>query len=314
MRQRALGKTGLVVSALGLGTFGVSGDGYGPVEPNDARESIERALELGVTLFETADAYGAGSMESLFGELLSKRPEAIVVTKAGIDRTTEPPRRRFDAAFLAAAIERSRTRLQRDAIDVYLLHNPSEEALTDKGALETLLEAKHKGHVKHVGVATGRSAVARLALEKGAEVISLPYNLLHVQEMNRIAGDVLMHRPGVLAHSPLGYGILASTWREERAFGEEDHRSTRWSLEDVKQRVRLVDSLRFLVKGSVPTPRGAALRFALSNELVSSVLMGPKSKKQLEELVRDTGDGPVYLPESEVREVFRTLDKLGVPL
>lgn len=314
MRQRALGKTGLVVSALGLGTYGVSGDGYGSVDPHDARESIERALELGVTLFETADAYGAGAMEALFGELLASRPDTVVVTKGGIDRTTEPPRRRFDAEFLIAAIERSRQRIKRDAIDIYLLHNPSEDALTDKGALDTLLEQKQKGHIKHVGVATGRSAVAQLALEKGAEVISLPYNLLHVHEMNRIAGDLLMHRPGVLTHSPLAYGMLASTWREERAFPGEDHRSTRWSLEEVKQRVRLVDSLRFLVKGSVPTPRGAALRFALSNDLVSCVLMGPKSKKQLEELVRDTGDGPVYLPDSELREVFRTLDKLGVPL
>lgn len=314
MRQRALGKTGLVVSALGLGTYGVSGDGYGSVDPHDARESIERALELGVTLFETADAYGAGAMEALFGELLAQKPEAIVVTKGGIDRGTEPPRRRFDADYLRAAIERSRKRLRRDAVDVFLLHNPSEEAITDKGALDTLFEAKQRGHIKHVGLSTGRAAVAQLALEKGAEVISLPYNLLHVHEMNRIAGDVLMHRPGVLTHSPLGYGLLASTWREERAFQEDDHRSTRWSLDELKERVRLVDSLRFLVKGSVPTPRGAALRFALANDLISCVLMGPKSKRQLEELVRDTGDGPIYLPESELREVFRTLDKLGVPL
>lgn len=296
-----------------MGTYGVSGDGYGAVEPQEPRESIERALDLGVTLFETADAYGAGAMEALFGELLAARPDVVVVSKAGIDRTTEPPRRSFDATFLRGAIERSRARLKRDAIDVYLLHNPSEEALTDKGALDTLHEAKIRGHIKHIGVSTGRSAVARLALEKGAEVISLPYNLLHVQEMNRIAGDVMMYRPGVLVHSPLAYGILAGTWREERAFTGEDHRSTRWSLEDVKQRVRLVDSMRFLVKGSVPTPRGAALRFALANDLVSCVLMGPKTKKQLEELVRDTGDGPTYLPESDVREVFRTLDKLGVP-
>ena len=313
MRKRALGKTGLVVSALGMGTYGVSGDGYGEVEPHEPREAIERALDLGVTLFETADAYGAGKMEALFGELLANKPDVVVVSKAGIDRSTEPPRRSFDATYLRGCIERSRARLKRDAIDVYLLHNPSEEALGEKGAMDALLEAKERGHVKHVGVATGRSAVARLALEKGAEVISLPYNLLHVQEMNRIAGDVMMYRPGVLTHSPLAYGILAGTWREERAFAGEDHRSTRWSLEDVKSRVRLVDSLRFLVKGSVATPRGAAVRFALSNDLVSCVLLGPKTKKQLEELVRDTGDGPTYLPESDVREVFRTLDKLGVP-
>ncbi len=313
MRKRALGKTGLVVSALGMGTYGVSGDGYGEVEPHEPRAAIERALDLGVTLFETADAYGAGKMEALFGDMLADKPDVVVVSKAGIDRSTEPPRRSFDATYLRGCIERSRARLKRDAIDVYLLHNPSEEALTDKGALDTLLEAKSRGHVKHVGIATGRSAVARLALEKGAEVISLPYNLLHVQEMNRIAGDVMVHRPGVLVHSPLAYGMLAGTWREERAFSSDDHRSTRWNLEDVKQRLRMADALRFLVKGSVATPRGAAIRFVLANELVSCVLLGPKTKKQLEELVRDTGDGPSYLSDSDVREVYRTYDKLGVP-
>ena len=313
MRKRALGKTGLVVSALGLGTYGLSGDGYGSVDPDDARETIERALDLGVTLFETADAYGAGAMEALFGELLAERTDVVVVSKLGIDRGTEPPRRSFDATYLRGAIERSRARLKRDSIDVLLLHNPSEEAISDKGALDTLLEAKGRGHAQHVGVTTTRSAVAQLALEKGAEVLSLPFNLMQVHELNRVAGDVMMHRPGVLAHSPLGYGLLAGTWREERAFPADDHRSTRWSLEDVKTRAKQVDALRFLVRGSVTTPRGAAIRFVLANELVSAALLGPRNKKQLEELVRDTGDGPQYLPDSDVREVYRTLDKLGVP-
>lgn len=313
MRKRALGKTGLSVSALGVGTFGLSGDGYGSIEPGEAKRTLERALELGVTLFETADAYGAGAMETLFGEVLANH-DVVVVSKAGIDRTTEPPRRCFDAEFLQASLERSRARLQRDVLPVHLLHNPSEEALTDKGALDTLLDAKSRGLVGHVGVSTGSSAVARLALEKGAEVLSLPYNLLHVQEMNRLAGDALLHRPGLLAHSPLGYGLLTGKWREERAFGNDDHRSMRWNLDELRARAKLVEGLQFLVKGSVTSQRSAALRFVLANDLISSVLLGPKSVMQLDELVRDAGAGPTYLSDADLREVFRVLEKNGVPL
>lgn len=314
VRKRPLGKTGLTTSALGLGTFALSGDGYGPVAPEEARRTVQRALELGITLFETADAYAAGAMEQLLGELLPQNDSVVVVSKAGIDRTTEPARRRFDADWLRGAIERSRARLGRDVLDVYLLHNPSETALRDKGALDTLLEAKAKGWIKHVGVSTSRHAIARDAIERGAEVVSVPYNALHVQELNHLAGDVMVSGTGVLGQSPLAYGLLSGVWSHERSFDEGDHRAERWSRDELEARLGLARELRFLVRGAVPTPRGAALRFALSNDLLSSVLLGPKSEKQLVELVRDTGDGPVYLPDNALREAMRTLEKHNVPV
>src|SRR5580692_6431887 len=129
VRTRALGKTGVRVSELSLGTWGLSGDAYGPVEERDQENVLRRALEMGVGLIETADAYGAGRMEQLVGRAIAGLNEICVVTKGGIDRSTLPPRRRFDAAYLRDAVARSLRRLGRDRIDVYLLHSPSEAVL-----------------------------------------------------------------------------------------------------------------------------------------------------------------------------------------
>src|SRR4051794_1558713 len=121
MRQRTLGKSGLSVSELALGTWGLSGDGYGAVAEVDQDKVIERALALGVTLFETADSYAKGAMESRLGERLADMKTAQIVTKIGTDRTQRPTVKCFDSAYLRAAFERSCERLKRSTIDLVLL-------------------------------------------------------------------------------------------------------------------------------------------------------------------------------------------------
>ena len=113
IRGRPLGKTGLVVSELSLGTWGLSGDAYGPVEATVAEATIARALEMGFSLFDTADTYGGGAMEARLGKMLRGKP-AVVVTKVGTDRTTEPARKRFDPAYLRASVTASLKRLERE--------------------------------------------------------------------------------------------------------------------------------------------------------------------------------------------------------
>src|SRR5689334_13481543 len=122
MRTRALGKTGLVVSELALGTWGLSGDGYGPVAESDQNEVIDRALALGITLFETADSYANGAMEKRLGERLAAAGAAVIVTKIGTNRAEKPERKQFDTAHVNAAVEKCRERLRREKLDVVLLH------------------------------------------------------------------------------------------------------------------------------------------------------------------------------------------------
>ncbi len=314
MRKRPLGKTGLFVSEMALGTWGLSGDAYGSVEPEEAERVVRRALDVGITLFDTADSYGGGKMEALLGRVLGARTDVVVVTKGGTDRTTEPARKRFDAEYLRGAVGRSLKRLGRDRVELYLLHNPSTESLGTGEPSETMQALVKEGKVAHWGISAGDAESARMALDRGAEVVELAYNLFHAIDLHRIGGDLMVEGAGVLAHSPLAYGLLAGFWTKERQFPEGDHRCGRWTRLELEKRVDQVEAMRFLVHGQVESLRGAAVRFVLANHLVSSAVLGPKSVLQLEELVRDAGAGPVYLPDADLAKLPRFLMKKGILL
>jgi aryl-alcohol dehydrogenase-like predicted oxidoreductase len=316
VRTRSLGKTGLRVSELSLGTWGLSGDGYGPVAETEQERVLERALEIGLRTIETSDAYGAGRMEQIIGKALRRADlldAAVVVTKGGTDRTTAPPRKRFDADHLRASVDRSLKRLDRKSIDVYLLHNPQADVFAGP-AVETLLGLKEAGKIGHWGVSAGEFAVGRMALRKGAEVIELPYNLLHSTDLHRLGGEIMVSGAGVLARSTLAYGLLSGHWRADRDFPEGDHRGHRWSKPELARRLEQLSALRFLVRGDVTTLRGAAVRFVLANQMVASAVLGPRSVGQLEELVREVGGGPVYLHDAELARLPHVLDSVGVEI
>jgi aryl-alcohol dehydrogenase-like predicted oxidoreductase len=315
IRPRPLGKTGLFVSELSLGTWGLSGDGYGPIEAAEAEKTILRAVDIGVTLIDTSDAYGGGAMEAMLGRLLKDEPartRVVVATKIGTDRTTEPPRKRFDAAYLGERVRASAKRLARERVELVLLHNPSVETLTSgeaRGALEAL---KKDGLVGHWGVAAGDADVARAAIDHGAEVIELAYNLMHGIDMHRVAGDAMVSGVGVLARSTLAHGLLTGLWEKDREFKGPDHRADRWTKLELERRMSQLDALRFLVRGDVHTMRAAAVRFVLANHLVSSAVLGPRSVVQLEQLVRETGAGPRYLPDDDLASLPRALSRVGI--
>ncbi len=312
MRKRPLGKTGLTVSELALGTWGLSGDGYGHVDPATAERVVARALEIGVTTFDTADAYGGGRMESLLGRLAPRSADIVVVTKGGIDRTVEPPQKRFDRAHLERAVVASAKRVGRDRLDVFLLHNPSPEALHEGTAIETMRSLKDRGLIAHWGVAVGDVEVARVAIDRGAEVVELAYNLFQAIDLHRLAGEIMVAQVGVLVRSTLAYGLLAGLWSKDRKFAEGDHRSSRWTVPELARRLDQLDAVRYLVKGDVRTLRAAALRFALANHLVSAAVLGPRSVEQLEQLVREVGSGPVYLPDDDLAALPRALSRVGI--
>lgn len=312
MRKRPLGRTGLVVSELGIGTWGLSGEPYGKVDEAEADRTLRRAVEMGFSVIDTADAYGAGKMERLVGKVLADHRDLVVVTKVGIDRSTDPARKTFEPAYLRAAVERSLKRLATDAIPVLLLHHPSPDALHVGDGIGELQALKKEGKIRHWGVAAGDDDVARTAIDKDAEVVELAYNIIQAIDLHRISGDVMVAGCGVLARSVLSYGLLAGTWAKDRSFDEGDHRNERWTKLELEHRVGQLDAIQFLVKGDVRTLRGAAVRYVLANHLVSSAILGPKSVEQLEQLVRETGGGPRYIPDDDLRQLPRALDRVGI--
>lgn len=297
---------------MGLGTWGLSGDGYGPIDEAERARVLSRALDMGFTLFDTADAYGSGLMEIALGRALHKRDDVVVVTKGGTDRTTMPPRKHFEPEYLRSSVERSLRRLGRDQIEVYLLHNPSEGVITAGEAAGELNALVKAGKIGRWGVSIGDVDVGRIALRRGASVIELPYNLLHSADLHRLAGEVMVTGAGVLARSTLAYGLLGGGWTPDKSFESGDHRESRWTKLELGRRLEQLEGIRFLVRGDVQTLASAAVRFVLANSIVSSAVLGPRSVAQLEDLVRQVGMGPVYLRDADLARLPRALEAAGV--
>jgi aryl-alcohol dehydrogenase-like predicted oxidoreductase len=267
---------------------------------------------MGMTLIDTADAYGAGRMERQIGRAVQDHDGVVIVSKVGTDRRTAPPRKRFEATYLRESVERSLRRLGRDRVEIYLLHGPPLEVIARGEATSALVVLKKRGKFGHWGIRTGDVAIGRAALRAGAEVIELAYNLVHPADLHRLAGEIIVAGAGVLARSTLAYGLLSGTWPRDREFEAGDHRAQRWTKPELERRVDQLAAIRFLLGRDVPTLTAAAVRFVLSNSLVSSAVLGPRSVAQLEEVVRDVGMGPVYLRDAELARLPRALEAVGI--
>lgn len=298
MRKRNLGNTGIEISELGLGTWGLSGDGYGAMHGDEQDATIDRALDVGITLFETADCYAYGGMEKKLGERLPK--DAVVVTKLGTDRRSNPKRKRFDEAFLEESLAGSMERLQRETLDVVLLHNPSVKAISKGRATALLASWVREGRIRAWGISAGEAEVVTkaLELEDKPQVVQLAYNALFSDDVGKLQPQLETHGIGLLARSVLGYGLLAGFWGANRRFPREDHRVKRWTQDQLERRLKELAALRTAISREVPTVRSVALRFVLENPAVSAAVLGPRNVLQLDQLVREAGNGPPYLDET----------------
>jgi aryl-alcohol dehydrogenase-like predicted oxidoreductase len=318
MRKRRFGRCDFEVSELALGTWGLSGDAYGPVYHKEVDRVIDRALELGITLFETADVYGDGKMETKLGERLdaagdpeddAERPR--IVTKIGSFTDADPPQKKFDADSLRVAFEKSRERIGRD-IDVVLLHCPSVTVLYKDETTAMLKEKSKSGELAAWGVSAGDWEAAEAAVAVGAEVVQLPYNALHSRDLHRISDRIAETDTAVLARSVLAHGLLAGHWQQHKTFFDNDHRSKRWTKETLPFRIGQLEAIRSLISEDVITLRAAALRYVLSNAMVSSSVLGPRSVTQLNQLVREAGEEPPYLDDEALMELPSRLERVGI--
>lgn len=313
MRKRTLGKTGIEVSEISLGTWGLSGDAYGVTYAGQAKGVIERARAMGITLFETSQSYGLGAMESELGATVASDPQVTIVTKWGTDRSESVAKKRFDPDYLKKSLETSRERLGTEARLIALLHNPTEQTLKDGRAVETLKEMATQGDLLSWGISVGSEEVARLALDAAAPILSFAYNVLTVQPLRAVSQLLAEKETGVLAHSVLFYGLLTGQWTAAKTFRNTDHRSERWPEGTLGSRVRQLDAIRPMISGETTSLRSAALRFVLSNAQVHSAVLGPRTTGHLDQMVRDLkGDLP-YLSDAKLSALESRLEHLEVP-
>ena len=296
MRTRALGQTGLNCSELAVGTWGLSGEPYGPVSATEARRVLLRARKMGINTFDTSPAYANGKMEELLGELFSDDENALILVRVGLDRDQEPPQKTFSREALTRVFDKTQARLKTQCKLVMLLHHPSPRSLEDGEAFSFLQELKKENSIAAWGVSCEHLTTAQLALEAETNLLSLAHNIFHSTPLNRLRSQIMLNHVGVCAHSTLAYGLLAGRWAPDKRFEWEDHRSERWPGDSLRTRIRHLDAVRPLVAGQVVSMRAAAVRYVLADEQVSCAILGPKNSAQIDQLVRETADLPHLNP------------------
>ena len=314
MRINKLGKTGLRVSEIGFGCWAVGGNAYGnsygETDDEVSKAALWRALELGVTLFDTADVYGQGHSEALLGEVLAdwSGPSPTVVTKAGInfyrqDGTLEPD---WTPLALAHAVEQSRARLRREILDVFLLMNPSVEDLDRFRVWETLEALKRAGKIAHVGVSVAEPADGVWLLQNRlpVEVIEVGYSLFYQGATTELLPLARQRKVGILAREPLANGFLTNKYMADIQFKAGDIRAA-LPREYIAAMTETAAKLDFLSTNGQRSTAQAALRFVLDDPAVACVVVGAKTPSQVEENVGAIHAAPISEAErTRIAEIF----------
>ena len=292
MNTRPLGRTGLNVSEIGFGGWAIGGNAfgnsYGPTDDAVSKAALRRALELGITLFDTADVYGHGHSEALMGEVFQTwdGPAPTVVTKGGInfyrrDGTLEPD---WTPYALAHAVQQSLARLRRDTLDVFLLMNPPVESLDRYRVWETLDALRRAGKVRHIGasVAEPQDGVWLLRNNLPVDVIEVAYSLFYQGATQELLPLARKRKVGILAREPLANGFLSGRYPPDNGFPDGDIRAA-LPPEYTAAMAEMAGRLSFLAAQGARTLAQAALSFVLDNPTVSSVVVGAKTIAQVEE-------------------------------
>lgn len=294
MRFRLLGNTGLVVSEIGFGCWGIGGNvGHSSLGPTDdavSRAAIDRALELGINLFDTADVYGAGHSERLLGDALgSARDRVVLATKGGYDFTREPRVHRFTRDYLRAAVSRSLERLRTDHVELYQLHNPWTQVLADPDVIGVMEELRAQGLFRFWGVSINTVEEAYAAMNAKALGMKVIQAIANVATQDVAYGsfrEAQARGVGIFAREVLAQGLLAGRHAYGHTFNPTDARS-HFPADRLNFLIGTAHQLRRYFSGRRPeSVAQLATKFVLQLAGVTSVLLGMKTPAQVEENAR----------------------------
>jgi len=303
MEYRTLGRTGLRVSVIGLGTMVHAGH-FGPMKDEESLSAIEAALELGVNFIDTSDAYGAGYSETLLGKALKgKRDKAILATKGG-NVMVGPNRGKtdFSADYIGRVMDESLKRLQTDRIDLYQLHNPSVDVIRNGDVWELLERRKKEGKIRHYGVSINKLEEEAATIEGGrSETVQIEYNLLVQGPADTVFPLAKEANIGIIARAPLRRSLLAGklTLADQQRFQGEDVRARNFAGDVFAKELKKVEALRFLEKPGRSLAQ-AAIAFCIADPAVGVVIPGARDAKQLRE---NAAAAEIHLSEEELAKI-----------
>jgi aryl-alcohol dehydrogenase-like predicted oxidoreductase len=308
-----LGMTGLKVSPIAFGTWQLGGD-WGSFDQHEAVAAIRHARQLGINLFDTAQAYGFGASERLLGralreELDNHREDVVIATKGGL-RLDEQRGLVRDSSpdWLHRGVEASLAALGVDYIDLYQVHwpDPKVPLAQTAGALQTLVD---EGKIRHVGVSNFDAVqLAEFAGGRPAETLQPPYHLFR----REIEADVLPyareHGIGVLVYGPLAHGLLTGTMDQHTTFAADDWRShtSLFTGETFRRNLQTVVELQTFARERGHTIGQLAIAWTLAHPAVQVAIVGSRRPTHTAESV---GALEMNLTSDDLAEIDRIMER-----
>jgi len=288
MEYRPLGRTGLRVSAIGFGTWGIGGvtpgqASYGPTDDRESLRTLAAALDRGITFYDTADVYGFGHSEELLAQAFAtKRHQVVIASKVGYVESFA--RHDLSASHVRNSLERTLVRLRTDYLDLYQLHSPAPDCDETRAALDTLRALKREGKIRCVGVSLRSPQDGLAVIAWGVDAIQINFNLMDQRARTLgVLDAAATHGTGVIVRTPLASGFLSGPL-DTATLDPHDHRRAR-SAEQV-QRWTQGGALFAALNGTAARTRAQlALQFCLADASVSTTVPGMMRVREVEENV-----------------------------
>jgi aryl-alcohol dehydrogenase-like predicted oxidoreductase len=295
MEYRSFGQTDIAMSAIGFGCWEVGGT-YGRIDRGEFDRAVHQAIDSGITCFDTAEAYGMGVSEEALGEALgARRSQVSIVTKFGTGYVEVPNRRDSSRGRVLASIDQSLRRLRIDHVDAYLVHWPDPATPLDE-TMRALDDIVRQGKARYIGVSNFRLAQIEECMRlRRIDVVQYAWNMFDRRMQAEIFPYCAREQIGVMAYGSLAYGMLSGTFHSGMQFDENDWRSrggmlgslnlfrTLFGPAQFSRNLAAVDELKRLAAKYDKTLPQFALRWTLSNPVVSTALVGFRRPNEVTE-------------------------------
>jgi aryl-alcohol dehydrogenase-like predicted oxidoreductase len=317
MQYRELGRTGWEVSTISFGAWAIGGT-WGNVKDDESLAALNRALDLGVNFFDTADVYGDGRSEQLLAKLRKERNEPFyVATKVG--RRSDPHvASSYTKKNLTSYVERSLKNLEVEALDLVQLHCPPTEVYYMPEVFDVLDGLVKDGKLLHYGVSVEKVEEALKAIEyPNVKTVQIIFNIFRQRPLDLFFGEAQKRKVGILARIPLSSGMLTGKMTPKATFEPDDHRlgnrkgewfdrGETFSGLDYEIGLQTVEELRPLVPAGM-TMTQMALRWILMSPAVTCAIPGAKRPTQVEENVAAADQPP--LSDEAMNQIRAVYDK-----
>jgi aryl-alcohol dehydrogenase-like predicted oxidoreductase len=316
MEQRTIERLGRGVSVVGLGTWQLGAD-WGSVDVDDARATLEAAIEAGVTFFDTADVYGDGRSEQFCGELHRRHPDVLIATKMG--RRVEQVAENYNPQNFRDWNDRSRANLAMEPLDLVQLHCPPDPVFADDAVFDALDEMVSAGRMRAYGVSVETCAQALAAIARPhVASVQIILNCFRLKPVEQVLPAAREAGVGIIARVPLASGLLSGRYDEHTEFAPDDHRNynRRGEAFDVGETfagvpfevgLTAVGELKALLDPGQSLAQ-FALRWVIDQPGVSTVIPGARNPEQARGNAASASLPPLSEEQlSGVREVYDRL-------